>query len=147
MHHRTLDQITQVATVQPATNLTWKAIRRQRLHRLADLLSAYTGPIRLLTRIEYLPAAERQTLRGDFSPLALAYQDAEFRRTGLAGDTLGDAMAFFDLSDRQSHTLFCDCHYGYSVEAPMIAARIRTVANRLSFRERWQNVRAFLFSS
>jgi hypothetical protein len=146
MHHRTLDQINQVATVQPAPNLTWNAIRRQRLHRLADLLSAYTGPIRLLTRIEYLPSAERQMLRGDFSPLALAYQNAEFRRAGLAGDTLGDAMAFFDLSDHESHALFCDCHYGCSVEAPMIAARIRIVANRSSFRERWQNVRAFLFS-
>jgi len=71
MHHRTLEEISRVATLEPAPHLTRQAVRRQRLHRLADLLSAYTGSIRLLTRMEYLPKPERHALRGDFSPLAL----------------------------------------------------------------------------
>lgn len=143
MHHRTLDEITQIATLQPALNLSWKAVRHQRLHRFADLLCAYKGPIRLLSRIEYLPRAEREALRGSFSPLALAYDDVELRREGLAGDTIGDAMAFFGLSHRQAHRLFCDCHYGFAVEAPTIAARVRAIADHVSFRERWENVVAY----
>ena len=145
MEHRTLDEMSRIATIVPAPNLSRRAVRRQRLNRLADLLSAYTGPIRLLTRIEALPRGERCALRGDCSPLALAYTDLEFRRAGLAGDTVGDAMAFFDLSDSEAHTLFCDCHYGMSVsvQPPTIAARVRGVANRLSVGERWESMRAY----
>jgi hypothetical protein len=146
MEHRTLDEMSKIATIVPAPNLSRRAVRRQRLNRLADLLSGYAGPVRLLTRIEEVPRIQRRALRGDFSPLALAYTDVEFRRAGLAGDTIGDAMAFFDLTDSEVHTLFCDCHYGIgmaSVQVPAIAARVRAVANRLSFRERWENIRAY----
>jgi len=145
MEHRTLDEMSRIATIVPAPNLSRRAVRRQRLNRLADLLSVYTGPIRLLTRIEALPRGERRALRGVGSPLALAYTDLEFRRAGLAGDTVGDAMTFFDLSDSEAHTLFCDCHYGMSVsvQPPTIAARVRGVANRLSVGERWESMRAY----
>jgi hypothetical protein len=144
MEHRTLDEMSRIATIVPAPNLSQRAVRRQRLNRLADLLSTYMGPIRLLTRIEELPRGERRALRGDCSPLALAYTDLEFRRAGLAGDTVGDAMTFFDLSDSEAHTLFCDCHYGMSsIEPPTIAARVRGVANHLSLGERWENLRAY----
>jgi hypothetical protein len=99
----------------------------------------------LLTRIEALPQGERRALRGDCSPLALAYADLEFRRAGLAGDTVGDAMTFFDLSDSEVHTLFCDCHYGMlvPVQPPTIAARVRGVASRKSVGERWESMRAY----
>jgi hypothetical protein len=116
------------------------------LNRLADLLGACKEPVRLLTRIEEVPRIQRRALRCDLSPLALAYADVEFRRAGLAGDTVGDAMAFFDLTDNEVHTLFCDCHYGIgmsSVQVPAIAARVRAVANRLSFQERWESIRAY----
>ncbi|MEN3363210.1 MAG: hypothetical protein V7606_484 [Burkholderiales bacterium] len=143
MEHRTLDEMSRIATIVPAPNLSRRAVRRQRLNRLADLLSTHMGPIRLLTRIEDVPRVQRRALRGEFSPLALAYADVEFRWAGLAGDTIGDAMAFFDLSDNEVHTLFCDCNYGMSsVQLSTIAARVRGVANRLSARERWENIRA-----
>jgi hypothetical protein len=146
MEHRTLDEMSRIATIVPAPYLSRRAVRRQRLNRLADLLGAWTGPVRLLTRIEDVPRIQRRALRCDLSPLALAYADVEFRRAGLAGDTIGDAMAFFDLTDSEVHTLFCDCHYGIgmsSVQVPAIAARVREVANRLSFQERWENIRAY----
>ena len=146
MEHRTLDEMSKIATFVPAPNLSPRAVRRQRLNRLADLLSACKGPVRLLTRIEDVPRIRRRALRGDLSPLALAYADMEFRRAGLAGDTIGDAMAFFDLTDSEVHTLFCDCHYGIgmsSAQVPAIAARVRAAANRLSFQERWENIRAY----
>jgi hypothetical protein len=142
MQHHTLDEITQVATVQPASQPSWRVVRRERLRRLAEVLRAHTGPFRLLDRIEYLPAPERLAVRGEFSPLALAYQDAALRREGLAGDSLGDAMTFFGLSHSQAHHLFCDCHYGMSVEAPVVAARVRAIADQLSFREWWDRIRA-----
>jgi hypothetical protein len=142
MHYRTLDEITQVAAIQPSLT-PGRTIRRQRLHHLADLLSLYTGPIQLFRGIEYFPAADRYAARGDFTPLALAYDDVQFRREGLAGDRLGNAMEFFDLTDRQAHRLFCDCHYAYPVDASAIADRIRAVATRLSLRERWENMRAY----
>jgi len=145
MHHRTLEEITQLATIEPAPTLNRTELRRQRLRRFADLLEAYCGPIRLLTRIEYLPLAERHALGGDLSPLAVAYADAEFRRAGLAGDTVKDAMDFFDLSEREVHTLFCDCHVGPSITARSIAEGIRAVANRRTFRERLEDVRAYFF--
>jgi hypothetical protein len=146
MHHRTLEEISQVATIEPAPPQTRMAVRRQRLHRLADLLDAYPGQITLLSRIEYVSASERMAMRRDSSPLALAYADGEFRRSGLAGDTLGDATAFFHLSEGEIHTLFCDCHYGPSVDARAIAGRTRAVADRMSLRERWEKVRAYFMT-
>jgi hypothetical protein len=143
MHHRTLEEISQVATIEPAPQQTQRAVRRQRLHRLADLLEAYPGQITLLSRIEYVPSRERLAMRNDSSPLALAYADGEFRRSGLAGDTVGDAIAFFHLSEKEIHTLFCDCHYGSSLDSRAIADRTRAVANHMSIRERWEKVRAY----
>jgi hypothetical protein len=40
MEHRTLDEMSRIATIVPAPNLSRRAVRRQRLNRLADLLSA-----------------------------------------------------------------------------------------------------------
>lgn len=135
MRHRTLDEVTQVATItQPPAPAT-REIRRQRLRRLADLLDNYEGPLRLLTRIEDLPMRARRELRGEFSPLALAYQDAGFRREGLAGDRLGDAMTFFGLSGHQAHHLFCDCHYGVYINGRTVARRVRAMAERKSLSE------------
>ena len=52
-------------------------------------------------------------------------------------------MEIFDLIDRQAYRLFCDCHYAYPVDASAIAERVRAVGDRLSFRERWENIRAY----
>ena len=143
MYHRTLDELAQVATVETAPRLNRTQLRRQRLYRFADLLDSHCGPIRLLSRIEYLSPADRHALRGDSTPLALAYADTDFRRAGLAGDTVKDAMDFFDLSERQIHTLFCDCHLGPSTDARSIAAGIRSIAARRSLRERFESIRGY----
>ena len=37
-------------------------------------------------------------------------------------------MAFFELSDRQAHRLFCDCHYSGSMTGAGLAARLRRLA-------------------
>ena len=43
-------------------------------------------------------------------------------------DRLGEVMRFFDLSDRQAHRLFCDCHYHGTMTGTGLAARLRTIA-------------------
>lgn len=136
MRHRTLDEVTQVATVAataaPAPARTAREIRRDRLRRLATVLESYDGPIRLLSQIEHVPPRVRRQLRCDFSPLALAFQDDVLRREGLDSDRLGDAVTFFDLSQRQAHHLFCDCHYGAAITSRTVARRVRSMAERKS---------------
>ncbi len=139
MHHRTLDEVTQVATITAAEAPPSRMARRERLRRLADILESHHGPIQLLSRMEDAPMRERRQLRCDFSPLSLAFQDAGLRREGLAGDRLGDAMTFFGLSPWQAHHLFCDCHYA-AVNARAVAQRVRSVADRRSLLEVWQAV-------
>lgn len=135
MRHRTLDEVTQVATVTRLPSPPTREVRRERLRRFADVLEKYDGPMRLLTRIEDLPMHARRQLRGEFSPLALAFQDDVLRREGLAGDRLGDAMTFFGLSGHQAHHLFCDCHYGGFINARTVARRVRAMAERKSLSE------------
>jgi hypothetical protein len=50
-------------------------------------------------------------MRADRSPLTIAYEDPVFRAQGLRTDELGDAIAFFDLSQGEAHYLLCACHY------------------------------------
>jgi hypothetical protein len=84
-------------------------------------------------------------LRADHSPLTIAYADAGLRAQGLAGDRLGDAIAFFDLTASEAHHLLCDCHYtSASVDSKMVAARARSIAHRLTIGEVWSKIRSAL---
>jgi hypothetical protein len=135
MRHRTLDEVTQVATITSVQAPSSREVRRERLRRLATVLERYEGPIRLLSQIEHVPLQVRRQLRADFSPLALAYQDDVLRREGLPSDRLGDAVTFFGLSQRQAHHMFCDCHYGAAITSRTVARRVHAVAERKSITE------------
>ena len=141
MKHRTLDEIRSDAQIIPAEEVDPRAVRRERLERLATVLEQHQGPVRLLSRIEYLPESERLLLRGDHSPLTIAYLDPVLRQQGLASDRLGDAIAFFDLSRGEAHHLLCDCHYAGAVTSQMLASRTRAVAGRMTLRDVWDKVR------
>jgi hypothetical protein len=140
MEQRTIAEVAKSAQVF-STAETARAQRRERLERLARLLDEHNGPVQMLTQIEYLRRAERLLLRRDGSPLTIAYKDPVFRAQGLAGDRLGDAMAFFSLDDREAHHLFCDCHYRTGVSSNVIADQVRAVAARPTIREVWGKVR------
>jgi hypothetical protein len=120
-------------------------IRQQRLERLADILDRHDRMVHLLYRMEYAPARERPSLREDNSPLALAYQDDGFRREGLSGDSLGEIMKFFQLSDHEAHHLLCYCHYAGSVTSKMIAERARELARKKTLGQMWESFRVRLF--
>jgi len=135
MQHKTLNEVTQIATIRSVEKPSSREMRRQRLRRLATVLEKHEGPIRLLSQIEHVPLRMRRQLRCDFSPLAFAFQDAELRREGLLSDRLGDAVDFFGLSQRQAHHLFCDCHYGAAITSRTVARRVRALAERKTLAE------------
>ncbi len=141
MEHRTLDDIQRVADAVPLETAVPRMTRRERLERWATLLEQYRGGLVALMRIEYLAPEERVLQRGDHSPLAIAFRDPAMRAQGLAGDTVGDGMAFFELSEHEAHYLLCDCHYLGDLTPGAIAGRVRDVARRKSLRERWEAAR------
>ena len=140
MEPRTIAEVAKSAQIYSSAE-TARTQRRERLERLARLLEDHNGPVQMLTQIEYLRRPERLLLRRDGSPLTIAYRDPVFRAQGLAGDRLGDAMAFFALDDREAHHLFCDCHYRTGVSSQVIATQMRAVAQRPTIGEVWQKVR------
>jgi hypothetical protein len=142
MKHRSLDEITKLAEVAPVDRRREEeSPRRRRLERLSQLLEAHTGRIRLFSMMEYVPVKERVKLRQDESPLSIAYRDPQFRQEGLAGDRLGDAIDFFQLSMREAHHLFCDCNYAAAITPGAVAARARGLAHKKSLGEMWQGLR------
>jgi hypothetical protein len=103
--------------------------RRERLERWAELLERDPGRrLKALWRVEYVEAERRALLRGDDSPIAVAFADPVLRDDGLEGDTLGDAERFFELSAGEAHYLLCDCHYMGRMDGATVARRVRGAA-------------------
>jgi hypothetical protein len=127
MKHQNIDQLGAVAQIVPFETAK-KLSRRERLERWADVLDGNPGKLNALTRIEHMGPRERPQARVDNSPLEVAFKDPILREDGLTGDRLGDAMAFFQLSDRQAHRLLCDCHYAGSMTGTGLAVRLRRIA-------------------
>jgi hypothetical protein len=140
MKYRTLEEITKLAGVEPVeAPRDETSLRRERLERLAGLIEAHVGRVRLFSMMEYVPVKERVRLRQDESPLSIAHRDAVFREQGLAGDRLGDAIDFFHLSMREAHHIFCDCNYSGAITPAAVAARTRSVAAKKTFGELWRS--------
>ncbi|HYZ48010.1 MAG TPA: hypothetical protein VE567_03865 [Sphingomonas sp.] len=105
--------------------------RREKLERWAEIIEA-AGPQRFQTfyQVEYAPASERAAVRRDGSPFALAYADPVLRDAGLEGDRYGQATAFFELSEREAHRLFCSCMHGGTVNSDELASSLRRMASQ-----------------
>jgi hypothetical protein len=141
MEYKTLDEIGRVARAVSLESGIGRMSRRERLERWATVLERYEGRLRALMRIEYLSQQERIDLRGEDTPLTVAYRDPVLRAEGLTSDRLGSAMAFFHLSERAAHHLLCDCHYQGTITAAGVAAQVRSLANRVTLRELWDRAR------
>jgi hypothetical protein len=129
MKHQSPEQLREAAAIVAANPITTTMTRRERLDRWADLLDQQPGSIEALYRIEYLSEADRRAYRGgETTPLAVAFSDPALRRDGLAGNTLGDAMDYFEMTDDDAHRLLCDCHYMGSLTGHSLAARLRRYA-------------------
>jgi len=127
MQQKPLSEIRAIADVEPAQSRS--LTRRERLERWADLLDREPSrQLKTLHEIELQPRSKRGEMRADGSPLSVAYADPVLRTEGLASDKLGDAIAFFELSDGQVHRLLCSCMYGVRMEAGTAARQIRKMA-------------------
>jgi hypothetical protein len=127
MRHQPLEEILATATVleRPPT-----PTRRERLLRWAEILKR--DGARLLQPLKYLEfyaPAERARLRADQTPIAAAFADPVLRSAGLAGDSYGEARAFFGLTEAEGHFLLCDCHWRGRMTGDAAARRVRAVAN------------------
>ena len=105
--------------------------REERLARWVEALEREPKRIlRPLHGIEFRKPDERRAIRADNSPLTVAYEDPVLRSEGLAGDQLGDAVDFFQLTEHEAHTAFCSCHLGSAFEASHAAWRIKALIKR-----------------
>jgi hypothetical protein len=128
MEHRPVEDLRSVADV----HLSERPLpsHRERLERWAECLAAEPGRrLKSLGEIEFTLKAERPLLRADNSPITVAFRDPVLRTAGLEGDTLGDAMTFFGLSERQAHRLLCSCMNGWSMEAGATARKVQRLAH------------------
>ena len=144
MKHHALEQLQIVAEVDqnyPRQSLS----RSQRLERWAELLEQ--NPERRLSTLhqtEYQPTSQRAAMRGDGSPISVAFEDPVLRAAGLENDSYGEAKRFFELSDRQLHNVICYCHFGATVNAATAAYYIRRLLPTGSHRGIFARLREML---
>ena len=138
MKHETLDELRLRAELLPANDQIQKMSRRERLRRWADVLDQHPGHLRPFVRIEYLSPRERRELRGEETPLAIAFSDPILRADGLQSDSLGDGLAYFDIPEQTGHRLLCDCHYSGTMTGENVAARVRAIAQGGIFQQIWE---------
>lgn len=143
MEYRTLHDVEQMAQVFRAG--VGKMSRTERLEYWAKLLERGRDQrLRPLMQLEFLDRAERMRARADGSPLSIAYEDPILLGQGLAGDTVKDAMEFFNLSEGEIHFLLCDCHYNGRMESKVVADRIRSISRKPSVMGFWRQLCAGL---
>lgn len=137
MLHQGLDELRLKADVVPLEPERPRLSRGERLERWAEVLEQHPGPMMPFYRVESYAWPERRDLRGDETPVAVAFRDPVMRADGLEGDTLGNACTYFELSDGQAHRLLCDCHYRGTMTGAKVAAHLRVVANGSLMQRLW----------
>ena len=126
MKHTTLDQLKAVAEVDERYPNTLS--RTGRLVRWAECL-ARSPHRRLFTlhETEYQSTQVRDQMRGDDTPISIAFRDPVLRASGMASDTYGEALRFFELNDWQLHDVVCYCHFGETISAGTAARQVRRI--------------------
>ena len=131
MEHKTRDEIRDVADILPSYLQARPLSKLERLELWVEALEREGGRrLRTLFEIEHAAPAKRAGLRADDSPLSVAFDDPRLRAEGLAGDTVGDATAFFGIGELEVHNILCFCHHGETMSAETAAIRVRAVATR-----------------
>ncbi|WP_106796396.1 hypothetical protein [Rhizobium sp. H4] len=129
MEQHALEQLKTVAKISTSIK-PLELTRRERIERWAECLERSPKPfLRTLHETEYQPIADRLALRGDDTPISIAFADPILRAAGMENDSYGEAKRFFELGDEQLHELVCFCHFGESVSAAAVARRVRRIAD------------------
>jgi hypothetical protein len=133
MEHKTVDELKGVAEIHGA-----QMSKQQRLVRWADLLDRQANRILTsLMEVEYAPPQERAEMRVGNSALSVAFEDPVLRAEGLKSDQFGDAVNFFELSEKEAHWVVCYCHHGRQVDARTVASVVRDLAARTGRASAW----------
>ena len=124
MKHQTLEQLQVVAEVDQGYPKTMSRI--ERLVRWAELLEANPEQrLSTLHQTEYRAVGAREIMRGDNTPISVAFRDPVLSAAGLKNDSYGEAKRFFELTDGQLHEVICYCHFGATVSAATAAHHVR----------------------
>ena len=128
MKHQTLDQLQAGAEVGERYPDTLSRV--ERLERWAKCLEANpTKQLFTLHETEHRSTKARDDMRGENTPISVAFQDPVLRASGMANDTYGEAKRFFELTDGQLHDVICYCHFGETLKAAMAARNVRAIIN------------------
>jgi hypothetical protein len=131
MKYQDLDKLGARAAVMPGWLKARPMSKTERLERWAAALEREGDKqLQTLFEIEHMPRAKRKAMRADNSLLSVAFKDPCLRAEGLAGDTVGDVLSFFRMSESEMHDIACYCHHGPSMSARSAAARVRALATR-----------------
>ncbi len=133
MEYKRVEDLRDLADVHDTARIAETAppamTRRERLERWALVLERDPHRrLRSLGEIETRSRAERLQMRAPDSPLTVAFDDPVLRAAGLKGDTLGDAIDFFELNENQSHRLLCSCMNGWTMSSGKVARSVQQIA-------------------
>ena len=128
MEYRSVEQLARVAMVNAETKSLPVMSKVQRLQRWAQLLEGDPGRrLNTFFETEYQPRAARDAMRPTNTPISVAFADPVLRSEGLADDSYGEALRFFEISDYQLHAILCFCHHGETMSAGTAARAIGSV--------------------
>jgi hypothetical protein len=100
--------------------------RREKLLRFARIVRAHPGNLHLFSNIEYMDRRALAAERHPFSMFAAAAHDPVLADAGLHGDSVIEAMRFFELTKDELHYFSCDC--GGAISNEEMARRIDSLA-------------------
>lgn len=105
--------------------------KRQRLRRWTELLGRNPRQmLRLLPPTWCLMPGEHETLITAGTALEIAYRDPVLRLDGLAGPSLADAMAFFELSAQDADRILAKSRHSEERSAYDTILRIQNIADK-----------------
>lgn len=109
--------------------------RREKMLRWSDLIRQQQSPMHLFHdmerwSLEKLSSPMRVLWGGEPGPNAftVASTDPAFKAAGLKGDSVSDAVEFFELSQDELHEFSCDC--GGDISNAQMAERVGRLADR-----------------
>lgn len=144
MKHQNPEELIAKATILAPGSARIEMSRVDRLKVWADALEKHSGDLNALREIEYLRKSDLRAYCRPDTPMTVAYDQPKLRAAGLGGDTLGEAMDFFGMSNGDAHLLLCDCHYRGSMSGPGLAYRVRRYAQRIESGSLWQRAVNFV---
>ncbi len=129
MTNEGLDRSAENADLEAVRPGTPHMSKSERLRRWADDLELHGA--QPLQAVDEAAFGTWSSARAEDSPLSVAFEDWAFQAEGLQGDRVGDALAFFDLSEDEMQRIIGASGYGGgTIPAAIAAERVRALAGQ-----------------